>query len=45
MRLLEKQLRNSPKVKTVVFENATHSFEGFEQQIVDSVVTFIAQAK
>ncbi len=45
MQLLEKQLRNSPKVKTVVFENATHDFKGFEQQIVDEVVRFIAQAK
>ena len=43
MRLLEQQLRNSPRVKTLVFENATHSFEGFEQQIVDNVVAFVTE--
>lgn len=45
MHLLEKQLVNSPKVKTAVFDNATHSFEGFEQQIVDDVVEFISETK
>jgi pimeloyl-ACP methyl ester carboxylesterase len=43
MRLLEKQLRNSPKVKTVVFENAAHDFEGFETQIIENTIQFILE--
>jgi pimeloyl-ACP methyl ester carboxylesterase len=43
MRLLEKQLRKSPKVKTVVFENAAHDFEGFETQIIENTIQFILE--
>lgn len=41
MKLLETQLTHSPRVKTVVFDGAEHSFKGFGSQIVDHVSKFI----
>lgn len=41
MNLLESQLANSPRKKTIVYENAEHSFEGFEDNIVNDVIDFI----
>jgi hypothetical protein len=43
MKLLEQQLTRSPRVKTVVFDGAEHSFKGFETQIVDRVSDFVRQ--
>lgn len=42
MRLLEAELKNSPRVKTVVYEGAEHGFAGFEERIVADVLEFIA---
>jgi len=42
MKLLESELKNSPRVKTVVYEGAEHSFNGFEEQIVNDVLAFIS---
>ncbi len=41
MEKLKAELINSPRVKTVVFEGAEHSFDGFEKQIVEEVVNFV----
>ncbi len=41
MQLLETQLKNSPRKKTIVYENADHSFNGFEENIVKDVLDFI----
>lgn len=41
MKLLEKELKNSPKAKTIVYDGADHGFEGFEENIVEDVITFI----
>jgi hypothetical protein len=43
MVLLESELKNSPRVKTVVYEGAEHSFNGFELRIVDDVLEFISK--
>lgn len=41
MNLLEKQLEKAPRVKTIVYKGAEHSFNGFERRIVDDVLEFI----
>ncbi len=41
MVILEVQLKNSPKKKTVVFDGAQHSFAGFEKDIIKEVTGFI----
>lgn len=41
MQKLEVELRNSPKVKTVVYEGADHDFKGFGKEIVEEVVSFL----
>lgn len=41
MEKLKLELVKSPKVKTIVYENAEHNFEGFEKKIVRDVVNFI----
>lgn len=41
MTKLEQELKNSPKVKTTVYEGAEHSFDGFEEKIVYDVINFI----
>ncbi len=41
MEKLKMELIKSPKVKTVVFEKADHSFDGFGKKIVREVVNFI----
>lgn len=41
MEVLEKELKNSPKVKTIVYQDVEHGFEGFEQNIVEDVIKFI----
>lgn len=41
MEMLESQLISSHKKKTIVFENAEHSFDGFGERIVKEVVYFI----
>lgn len=42
MKLLEEQLVQSPRKQTVVFEGAKHSFDGFGEQIVQKIVSFIS---
>jgi len=44
MVLLQSELKNSPKVKTVVYEGAEHSFNGFEEKIVNDVLDFISKS-
>lgn len=39
--VLKKQLIKSPKVKTVIYKGAEHSFEGYEARIVNDVVNFL----
>lgn len=41
MEILEKELKNSPKKKTIVYKDAEHSFDGFEEQITQDVLAFI----
>lgn len=41
MNLLKSQLINSPKKKTVVYENAEHNFDGFGDNIASDVLDFI----
>jgi pimeloyl-ACP methyl ester carboxylesterase len=41
---LKKELKRSPRVATVVIENAEHSFDGFDKEIIDEVITFINNA-
>ena len=41
MEILENQLFNSPRKKTVVYENADHDFEGFGDQMSQEIVDFI----
>lgn len=41
MGLLESQLLNSPRKKTIVYNGAKHSFNRFENNIVDDVLKFI----
>lgn len=41
MNILESQLSNSPRKKTVVYGNAKHDFNGFEDRIVNDVLEFI----
>jgi len=43
MEILDAQLKNSPRKKTIVFEDAEHNFEGFGEMIADNVVNFINQ--
>lgn len=42
MTKLEQELKNSPRVETVVYEGAEHSFDGFGQKIVEDVLNFIS---
>lgn len=41
MKKLEKELVHSPRIKTIVFENAQHGFEGFEAKLVQEVIRFV----
>ena len=41
MDLLESQLLNSPRKKTIVYNGADHGFKGFEQSIVEDVLKFV----
>lgn len=41
MEKLEKELKNSPKIVTKVYENCTHSFDGFEKEVVKDVLEFV----
>lgn len=41
MQQLEQELKHSPRVKTVVFQEAEHDFAGFAKQIVEEVLHFI----
>ncbi|MEI6462302.1 MAG: DUF1749 domain-containing protein [bacterium] len=41
MGILERELINSPKKKTIVFEEANHDFEGFGNNITKEVLKFI----
>lgn len=41
MEILENQLIKSPRKKTVVYENAKHSFKGFEEEITKEVMEFV----
>lgn len=42
MQVLERELVNAPRKRTVVFDGAKHNFDGFGEQIVQEVVTFIS---
>lgn len=42
MDMLEKELKKSPKVKTLVYKGSEHSFDGFEERIVKDVLNFIS---
>jgi len=39
--ILEKNALNCPKFRSVVFEGAQHSFDGFEDKIVEEVISFV----
>ena len=41
MKKLKTELKKSPRVKTVVYDGAEHSFDGFGDKIVKEVVDFI----
>jgi pimeloyl-ACP methyl ester carboxylesterase len=41
MKLLEEELKNSPKVKTIVYDGAEHGFDGFPEEIVRDVMGFV----
>jgi len=41
MKVLKKELKNSRKVNTIVYEGAEHSFKGFEKNIIKDVLRFI----
>ncbi len=41
MKLLENKLIKSPKVKTIVYENAEHDFVDFEENIVHDAISFL----
>lgn len=41
MKMLEKELVNSPRVKTIVYDGAEHNFVGFERQIASDVIDFV----
>ncbi len=41
MEKLEEELINAPRKKTIVYEGASHQFEGFEERIVKDVLEFI----
>lgn len=41
---LKLELKNSPRVKTIVYENAEHDFVGYEKNIVKDVVNFVHQS-
>lgn len=43
MNLLKAELKKSPRVKTIVYERAEHSFNGFEKQVVADVLEFISE--
>ncbi len=42
MEKLKSELKKSPRVRTLVFENAEHDFQGFGDQIVSEVIKFIS---
>ncbi|WKZ30661.1 MAG: alpha/beta hydrolase [Candidatus Dojkabacteria bacterium] len=44
MKQLEGELKNSPRVKTIVYEGADHSFDGFGGRIVEDVLEFVNQS-
>ena len=41
MEKLKQELKSSPRVKTIVYPGALHSFDGFEKNIVEDVIRFI----
>jgi hypothetical protein len=41
MELLESQLINSPRKKTIVYEGAAHDFSGFGEKITKEVIKYI----
>jgi hypothetical protein len=41
MKLLEDQLVNCPRKKTVVYKGANHDFKGFGEDIANEVLDFI----
>lgn len=42
MKILKKELINSPKVKTIVYKDCEHSFDGFGKKITSDVLGFIS---
>lgn len=43
METLQKNLKNSPKVKTIIYKNATHDFAGFENKLAVDISDFTLQ--
>lgn len=41
MKMLEKELVNVPRIKTVVFQDATHEYDGFEKNIAEEIINFV----
>lgn len=41
MKMLEKELKNSPRVKTIVYQDTVHSFKDFEKELVNDILRFI----
>lgn len=42
MKMLKSELTSSPRVQTIVYENAEHDFVGYENKIVCDVISFIS---
>jgi pimeloyl-ACP methyl ester carboxylesterase len=42
MEKLKSELKKAPRVETIVYDGAEHSFEGFEDEIVRDVVRFVS---
>jgi len=40
-KLFERQFKSSPIIKTTVIEDAEHSFDNHENEVVDNVLQFI----
>lgn len=41
MEKLRQELKNSPRVKVIVYNGAKHSFDGFDRKIVEDIINFI----
>ena len=41
MEILDRELKQSPRKKLIVYDGANHNFEGFEEKIIDDTLQFI----